>query len=316
MKTALVIGASGGVGGEVAAALGRRGWRVKALNRKPDAAAKANPALAVEWAAGDAMRPDDVTTAARGTDLIFHGANPPGYRNWAGTVVPMLDATIAAAKTSGARILFPGTIYNYGRDAFPVLREDSPQHPATRKGILRVQMEQRLKAATREGVRVVIVRIGDFFGPVARNNWFGQGMVTPGKPVTRIVYPGALSVGHAWGFLPDVAETMLRVIDREDRFASFDRFHMRGHWFERGGELIDSVKRVIGRDVPVWRLPWSAIGLASPFVPLFREMFEMRYLWKTPIRLDNTKLEALIGPEPHTPVDDAVRATLRGLGCL
>ncbi|MBS0472604.1 MAG: NAD(P)H-binding protein [Proteobacteria bacterium] len=316
MKTALVIGASGGVGGEVAVGLLKRGWTVKALNRDPKAAARRNSALAVEWIAGDAMRPEDVTAAARGTDLIFHGANPPGYRNWAGTVVPMLDATIAAAKASGARILFPGTIYNYGRDAFPALREDSPQHPTTRKGLLRVTMEQRLKAASRDGVRVVIVRIGDFFGPVARNNWFGQGLVTPGKPVTRIVYPGALKVGHAWGYLPDVAETMLRVIDREDRLAPFDRFHTRGHWFERGGELVDSIRRVIGRDVPVWRLPWSAIGLASPFVPLFREMFEMRYLWKTPIRLDNTKLEALIGPEPHTPVDDAVRATLTGLGCL
>lgn len=316
MKTALVIGASGGVGGEVAAALVGRGWQVKALNRKPEAAARQRPGLGVEWLAGDAMRADDVAAAARGAELIFHGANPPGYRNWAGTVVPMLDATVAAAKASGARILFPGTVYNYGPDAFPVLREDSPQHPRTRKGILRVAMEQRLKAASRDGVGVVIVRIGDFFGPVARNNWFGQGLVTPGKPVTRILYPGALSVGHAWGYLPDVAETMMRVIERADRLGPFERFHMRGHWFERGGELVDAIRRVVGRDVPVRRLPWSAVGLASPFVPLFREMFEMRYLWKAPLRLDNTRLEALIGPEPHTPVDAAVRATLEGLGCL
>jgi hypothetical protein len=39
----------------------------------------------------------------------------------------MIENTIAAAKTIGARILLPGTIYNFGPDAFPVLREDSPQ---------------------------------------------------------------------------------------------------------------------------------------------------------------------------------------------
>jgi nucleoside-diphosphate-sugar epimerase len=316
MKTALVIGASGGVGGEVAAALLKRGWRVKALNRNPASAAAQRPGLAVEWVAGDAMRPTDVTAAAQGADLIFHGTNPPGYQNWPGTVVHMLDATIAAARATGARILFPGTIYNYGPDAFPILREDSPQHPRTRKGKLRVTMEQRLEAAAKDGVRSVIVRVGDFFGPNAANNWLSQSMVAPGQPVTRIMYPGSLKIGHAWGYLPDVAETMMRVIEAEDRLAPFDRFHMRGHWFAQGGELVDSIRRVIGKTVPVWRMPWLAVGVVSPFVPLFREMYEMRYLWKEPLRLDNSKLEALIGPEPHTPVDEAVRTTLRGLGCL
>jgi hypothetical protein len=53
----------------------------------------------------------------------------------------MLDSSIAAAKASGARILFPGTVYNFGPDAWPILREDSPQRPKTRKGAIRVEME-------------------------------------------------------------------------------------------------------------------------------------------------------------------------------
>ena len=91
---------------------------------------------------------------------------------------------------------------------------------------------------------------------------------------------------------------------------------MRGHWFAQGGELVDSIRRVTGKKAPVWRMPWLAVGAVSPFVPLFREMYEMRYLWKKPLQLDNRKLECLIGTEPHTPVDDAVWATLGGLGCL
>jgi hypothetical protein len=45
-------------------------------------------------------------------------------------------------------------------------------------------------------------------------------------------------------------------------------------------------------------------------------MIELRYLWRVPLRLDNRKLESLIGPEPHTPLDEAVRQSLAGLGCL
>ncbi|MDA4636326.1 NAD-dependent epimerase, partial [Escherichia coli] len=96
-----------------------------------------------EWIAGDALNPQDVSKAAEGVSLIVHAVNPPGYRDWEKLVVPMLDNTIAAARRVGARVLLPGTVYNFGPDAFPVLGEDSPQHPVTRKGRLRVMMEQR-----------------------------------------------------------------------------------------------------------------------------------------------------------------------------
>ena len=54
----------------------------------------------------------------------------------------------------------------------------------------------------------------------------------------------------------------------------------------------------------------------APFVPLFRELVEMRYLWNVPIRMDNKRLKAFLGAEPHTRLDIAVRNTLIGLGCL
>ena len=38
----------------------------------------------------------------------------------------------------------------------------------------------------------------------------------------------------------------------------------------------------------------------------------MRWLWTKTLALDNTRLRALIGAEPHTPLDDAVRAALGG----
>ncbi len=56
--------------------------------------------------------------------------------------------------------------------------------------------------------------------------------------------------------------------------------------------------------------------IGAPFLALFREMKEMRYLWRQPIRMDNARLVAVLGHEPHTALGEAVRATLDGLGCL
>ena len=255
--------------------------------------------------------------AAQGVSLVFHGANPPGYKNWAGTALPMLESSIAAAKAIGARLVFPGTVYNFGPDTFPLISETSPQNPLTRKGAIRVAMEQRLADASRESVKVLIVRAGDFFGGKAANNWFGQALVTPGKPVRSVTYPGSRKVGHAWAFLPDLAETFARLIARSDELANFEVFHFNGHWFDEGVEIAKATARAAGVPAaPIKRLPWFALYLAAPFSETFREMLEMRYLWKKPLRLDNSKLIAFLGSEPHTPLDQALRLSLTGLGCL
>jgi nucleoside-diphosphate-sugar epimerase len=318
VRTALVIGASGGIGAEVAARLAGHGWRVCALHRNATEASRRFARLGpVDWVQGDAMDPAAVLTASSGAQLIVHAANPPGYRNWRGLALPMLDNTIAAAEASGARILFPGTVYNFGPDAFPVLREGSRQTPHTRKGAIRVEMERRLRQATKRGARVLIVRAGDFFGPHAGNSWFAQGVVKPGRPLRSIVYPGRPEAGHAWAYLPDLAETMVQLAERDTALVDFDVFHFGGHWFERGIELCEAIRRVVGDPrLPIRSFPWWAVRAASPFVTLFREILEMRYLWCEPVRLDNAKLVSHLGAEPHTPIDQALAATLTGLGCL
>ena len=163
----------------------------------------------VEWVAGDAMVEADVMRAATGAAVIFHGANPPGYKNWRELAIPMLRNSIAAARKTGARLIFPGNVYNFGPDAGAFVNEASPQHPLTRKGTVRVEMEQMLLAASTEaGVRALVIRAGDFFGPHQPASWFRDAMVKPGKPLKSVVYPGERNAGHAWAYLPDLAEAV------------------------------------------------------------------------------------------------------------
>ncbi|MCS0460413.1 MULTISPECIES: NAD(P)H-binding protein [Rhizobium] len=313
-QVALVLGATGGIGGEVARKFAARGWRVRALNR--DAAKARAKAPDFDWVQGDAMHANDLMTAAQGASLIIHAVNPPGYRDWDKLVLPMLDNTIAAARSVGARIVLPGTVYNFGPDAFPVLREDSPQHPVTVKGAIRVEMERRLEVASRSGVPVIIVRAGDFFGPGAANSWFSQGMVTPGKPVNAVKNPARRGVGHQWAYLPDVAETMVRLVECAERLPSFAVYHMDGFWDADGCQMVAAIKRVAGKATRTQDFPWWIVPLAAPFVTFMRELKEMRYLWQEPLRMSNERLVCALGSEPNTPVDEAVRASLVSLGCM
>lgn len=314
-KAALVLGATGGIGGETAMALLHHGWAVVAmardLARRP---ATADPLANATWITGDATNADDVSRAAKGVQAIVHAVNPPGYRNWDRLVLPMIDNSIAAAKATGARIVLPGTIYNYGDDAFPVLVEDSPQNPVTRKGRIRVELERRLEAGTREGTPALIVRFGDFFGPAPGSNWFSQGMVTPGTRLSTITYPGRRGVGHAWAYLPDAGETIARLLDRADALEAFARFHFAGVWDADGTAMTQAIADAVARPhTKVKALPWGLLALAGLFRETPRELYKMRYLWDRPVRPDNGELVAFLGEEPHTPLPEAVRRTLAAL---
>ena len=317
-KTALILGATGGIGAEIALALLRRHWTIRVLARSPAPAdAIYGNASQCDWRIGDALNHDDVMNAARDVDVIVHAVNPPGYRNWDKLVLPMIDNTIAAATVNKARIVLPGTIYNYGPDALPEPGENSPQNPITRKGAIRVAIEERLKAACDYGAKALIVRAGDFFGPTARNNWFSQCLVKPATPVTKITYPGKSGIGHQWAYLPDVAETMAQLLCRETELDDFARFHMAGYWDHDGQQMINAIRRVSGQQsARVAALPWNLMKLAKFFVPFFREATELHYLWQQPIRLNNQKLVSFLGSEPHTDLDVAITRTLRMLGCM
>ncbi|MEJ8476341.1 NAD(P)H-binding protein [Roseibium algae] len=315
-KTALILGATGGSGYAVARALLAQGWRIRALHRRPEEVCSLIPE--VVWIKGDAMDTASVVAAAEGVCLIFHGVNPPGYKNWRKLVLPMLESTIAAARESGARIVLPGTIYNYGIDAGSLLNEATVQKPTTRKGAIRVAMEERLRdASEKDGVKVLIVRAGDFIGVEGKGAWFSQVMVKPGKPLRSLTYPGRPDVGHAWAYLPDFAKTIAQLVAIEDDLAPFDSYHFRGYWFDPGIGIAEQVRSVAGRsDLPIRSFPWWAIKLLSPIVPFCREVSEISGFWKNGMCLDNTKLVATLGAEPHTPVAQALRDTIEGLGCL
>ena len=310
-RTALVLGATGGVGGATARALLANGWTVKALTRRDMPTGSA-----IQWIKGDAMSAKDVLNAATGVQVIVHAANPPGYRDWEGQVLPMIDHTIAAARAVDARIVIFGSVYNYGDDALPLLREDSPQNAPTRKGDIRVELERRLEAAARDGVRSLNLRCGDFYGPQAGSNWFAQGIVTPGKPLRVMQYPGRSELAHSWAYLPDVGATTAALLDKEDQLDTFARFHFAGHYVT-GDSLHASVRRASGKPgLPLRAFPWFVVTLASPFSETMREVRKMRYLWSTPLELDGTRLRTFLGTVPATPLDTAVHETLAALNTL
>lgn len=314
-RTALVLGATGGVGGAVAAALKRHGWQVRATVRDPAKLSDRDRALGYEWVASDALDAGSTARAARGAAVLVHAVSPPGYQGWAETVLPMADNSIAAARATGARIVLPGTIYNYDPAITPVIDADTPQTADGEKGRIRQELERRLQAASGE-VPVLILRAGDFFGPGVRSSWFAQALVRPGTPVRRLINPGK-GVGHSWAYLPDLAEAFARLLDRPERLAQFEVVQFEGVWDPDGWRMPAAIAAAAGKTrLPEWSFPWWAMRLAAPLGGFPAAVVEIERYWRHPVRLDNRRLVALLGEEPRTPLPEAVRTTLAAMGSL
>jgi nucleoside-diphosphate-sugar epimerase len=318
-KTVLILGARGRFGLSAAQAFSKAGWQVIGQMR-PGAAMPQGVSpqdTNISWTAVDLYDAQALSQAAAGASIVVHALNPV-YTNqaWRKAVAPMMDATIAVAKALGATVMLPGNVYNFGASMPGVLTEDTPQLPSTVKGHLRVAMEAQLQ---RSGVRGVVIRAGDYFG-AGTGTWLDQGMLN-GLRKGRLTYPGHRHVATAWAYLPDLARTFVEVAERRAHLAVFEVFHFAGHSLS-GQHWLDAIAPLarkqawLGEDdqLKFSRLPWPVIRLGALFNPIWASLVEMRYLWDTPHSLSNSKLQAFIGAEAHSPLPAAVDAALAELG--
>ncbi len=304
MKRALVIGVTGGFGGHTAAALLADGWQVRALMRDPG---KAPSWLSgIEPFAGDAARIDDVRRAAEGVDVIVYGANIP-YPRWAREALLLLEPTATVSEEMRLTLVFPGNVYAYDPADGPEFDETAPVRPICRKGAIRQRMEQRLETASRRGAQVILLRAGDFIGDHCRGNWINV-LLKPTRRGFRLLYPGPVELEHTWAYLPDVGRTIVDLLARRESLPAWAPFHFAGYRASCA-QLAEAASTASGKPVILRPFAWWQMRLLSPFVPLVRELREMRYLWQHKVNLDEERLRtALSGQVPHTPLPDALRA--------
>ena len=263
--TVLILGPSGKIGTHAARAFDRAGWTVRTYKRGTD-----------------------MNGAAMGVDVIVNGLNPPHYHNWAKLIPEITAQVIAAAKASGATVVLPANVYNFG----PVggeWSESTPQRPSTRKGKIRVAMEDAYKAS---GVRTIALRAGNFIDP-DRNGDIMSLFVMRSIAKSRLTAGGDPDVMQTYCYLPDWADAAVGLAEKRSELAMFEDVPFPGHAFTTI-QLRDVVQDALGRPVRIVQFPWVVMTLLSPFWELARELSEMKYLYRLSHTLSGAKLARLL----------------------
>jgi nucleoside-diphosphate-sugar epimerase len=304
----IVLGGAGRLGREAAQAFKSAGWQVTSQVRGRSAAGAVPGTEIIEVDARDA---ESVIAAASGADVVLHALNVP-YADWGRLALPLADTAIAAARESRATLVFPGNVYNYGAGMPPRIDETTPMRPTARKGAIRVAIEGRLRDAAEAGLRTIILRAGDYFGGEGAGSWFDR-VIVKEIAAGRLTYPGPLDTVHEWAYLPDVVQALVHLVEQRERLAPFATFGFAGHAVT-GREFASAISRACRRDFKIDFMPWRLLRLMGVVVPVFRELCDISYLWSTPHAIDGSRLAEIIGVIPHTPLDQAVAASLAALG--
>lgn len=305
-----ILGANGRLGRAVAKAFLDAGYDVGGVTRNGKLPAELTGATAIR---ADALDRDALIQATQGFDIVFNGLSPV-YSDWS-SVLPMAENVMAACAANGALHLFPGTVYNYGSPIPAVLTEETPQHPTTEKGRIRVAMEALFRReADAGGVRTVLLRAGDFFGGKGTGSWFD--LVTASK-AGRGVYTaaGPVDLVHEWVYLPDFALGFVLLAQNLDKMNAYEALHLPGHAVTEL-EMKTAVEKAMGGPLKLASMPWWILRAGSPFVPMWRAIVSMSYLRFEAHRLTSDRLASLIGEIPLTPLDQAAREALCDLSLL
>ena len=307
MKKALVLGASGGMGYALVRELVSRGIAVVAFARgKENLERLYKFDSSVLIFAGDALNEIDVTEAAEGVDVIFHAVNFP-YPVWNKTHPLCMEVLIQVAEAKQAKIALVDNIYAYGAQPEVKVTEDVRKDPQTKKGKIRLAMEDSLRESE---VSALIVHMPDLYGPHAKSTLLHETFknVVQNKATNFI---GKTNIAREYLYTFDGAKAMVELAQRDGAYNK--NWNIPAVQTITGEEIIGILRAETGYDKSVRTVSKTMIRMIGLFQPFMREMVEIMYLTEKPVILSGEKYEAEIGKIPGTSYRQGIKETLKWL---
>lgn len=302
MNTVHVVTGAGPVGSTIAQQLADSGQQVRLLTRSgsgPD-----HPLI--ERRKVDVSQPDALADAFEDAVSVYHCIHGSAYDAtvWRAELPRAEKAVLDAAGRVSAVVVFPESLYSYGRVDAP-MTEDTPRTATDGKlGVRTDLLAQREASAT----PTVSVAASDFYGPGVRTSHAGERLVPTVLAGRTMRVLCSLDQPHSYTYVPDLAAAMIVAAARPDLWNSFllaptAPAITQRHLVELVAAAGDvRVPKMSAVPAPVLR----AIGLVSSDM---RELAETSYMFSRPFVLDSSASEERLGLVP-TSLETGMKQTV------
>jgi nucleoside-diphosphate-sugar epimerase len=303
-----ILGAGGAIGTELAKSLSLYTSDIRLVARNPQ---KVNETDKVFRA--DLTKREEVLGAVANSSVVYLTAGLPyNTKTWQELWPLITQNVIDACSAHRTRLVFFDNVYAIGGDEVKHITEESPVSPVSKKGEIRARVDRKIQEAAEQGsLQAIIARSPDFFGPIKATSVLMSLVYDNLKKGRTALWFCNARVLHSFGYTRELAKGTA----------------MLGNTVSAYNQIwnLPTAKPITGKEwVSLFAdemklarkkcmvLPGWAIGAMGLFVPVLKELYEMRYQYDRDYVFDSAKFEREFKYQPISNAA-AVRETLAEL---
>ena len=298
-----ILGAGGVIATELAKYLAVSRTSIRLVARNPKAGEGVEQVVSA-----DLSMLDQTVSAVAGSSVVYLLVGLKyEVSTWRELWPRIMRNVIEACKRANAKLIFFDNVYMYGKVSGP-MTEETPFNPASKKGEIRALIATMLLDEMKQGgVRALIARSADFYGPGARTS---VANILVFDKLAKREKPSWLvndSVPHSFTFTPDAAKSLALLASSEESWNQ--TWHVPTALSPPTGREFTQLAAAQFGVEPRYRvLTPLMLKLVGVFNSEVRELGEMLYQYESPYLFDSTKFTKAFGFEP-TPYVDGIEQT-------
>ena len=280
-----ILGSGGAIGTELAKALSRFTNEIRLVSRNPR---KVNDTDSLFPA--DLSAQEQVEQAVQGSVICYLTL---GYdyntKLWQEKWPPLIRNVVEACIKHQSKLVFFDNVYAIGGDNVKRITESSPISPSSKKGKVRAYVDKHILESVEKGkLTAILARAPDFFGPIKDKSVLMNLIYDNLAKGKKAQWFCNADVVHTTGFAPDLAQGTAILGNAPEAFNQVWNLPVDSKALT-GREWVKLFADEMNTSAEVQVLPGLGMGALGLFVPVLKEMYEMRYQFDREYYFDSTK---------------------------
>ncbi|GAB3513910.1 Rossmann-fold NAD(P)-binding domain-containing protein [Emticicia fontis] len=289
-----ILGANGAIGTELAKALKNYTKDIRLVSRNPK---KVNDTDSLFSA--DLTNREAVFKAIKGSEIVyltigFEYKLSVWQKQWPSLMQNVIDACIE----NNSKLVFFDNVYMIGGDNVKHITEESPFSPTSKKGEIRMALDQMILDAIKEGrLQAIIARAADFYGAIKDVSVLMELVYKNLVADKKAQWFFNAKVKHSFTYTSDAGKATAMLGNTPEAYNQIwnlptDRNSLTGE------EWIQLFAKEMGKTAKYQLFPTFLVRLAGVFVPFLKEIYEMRYQYDREYFFDSRKFEKYFNFKP------------------
>ena len=268
-----ILGAGGDIGTPLAKELRKYTDKVRLVARNPKKVNQDD-----ELFAANLLDEKNVIQALENTDVAYLTVGLPyDYKIWEKQWPVIIQNVIKACLTHGTKLVFLDNVYAYSEKEIGNMHEDSHINPPSKKGKIREQLIRKFHEAEKNnGLKLIIARSADFYGPDAKNGILNLLVIDNLRKGKKAQWQSDTSKIHSFTYTIDAAKGLALLGNTASAYGQ--NWHLPTS-SERlnGKQFIELVAAELNTKPRYTLLSSFMLRLAGLFSKTIKELIEMQY---------------------------------------